>query len=308
MPVFEIEKDGEVFEVDAPDMQTAAAALGRPPQTAPPPQATMGMMEPSTAQGDPSAPPTGEMSEEAWAAMPAGEKMRNVAQWGGKALAGMFGMGAPGILNPGVNAVEHPKTTMATAAIPLAAGAALRQVPGIMEGAKRLGGISKARAGANIQAAEQAAGGVPINPEGVGTAGLRAMELKEAGGRLPQVVSKLMQRITSPDAPDLTFAEARDFYSNLSRLSTNEFGSLNPTMQRQIGLMKEALHESLVQAAGTVGKGEQYAKGISEYAKAGQAAKRWDELKPVVMKTLRGLGYSAAAAAGYKGLTGGSTR
>lgn len=32
MPVYEIEKDGKVYEVDAPDMQTAASAFGRPQQ------------------------------------------------------------------------------------------------------------------------------------------------------------------------------------------------------------------------------------------------------------------------------------
>lgn len=174
--------------------------------------------------------------------------------------------------------------------------------PGIVEGLKQIGGISKIRAGGNIQAATQAAGAVPLNTEGVGQSGLRAMELQEAGGRMPRVVSMLMRRVTDPDQPDLTFAEARDYYSNLSRLSANEFGSLNPTMQRQVGAMRQALHEALTSAADTVGAGDQYASGMSEYAKAGRAGQYWDKnLKPLLGSLAKdALKGSALAGGGYE--------
>lgn len=126
------------------------------------------------------------------------------------------------------------------------------------------------------------------------------MELQQSGGRMPRVASQLMQRITNPDAGDLTFGEARDFYSNLSRMSANEFNSLNPTMQRQMGAMKEALHQALTAAAETVGKGEQYASGIKEYADSARAAARWnDTIKPTLWKSLRRVADLAGIGAGY---------
>lgn len=281
------------FPDDATDAEIGNALNSGPmpkQATAPPAAATRGMTPPSTMQ-EPSQPAAGEMSNEAWAALPTGEKARQALQWGGKVIAGMTGMGGAGR-----EAVDNPKTTLTLAAV----GPAVKQIgalaPRAAEGVRRIGGISKIRAGANIQAAEQAAGDVPLNVEKVGAEGLRAVELQQAGGRMPRVVSQLMQRITSPGAAELTFKEARDFYSNLSRLSANEFGSVNPTMQRQLGAMRAALHDSLVGAADTVGKGEQYAKGMSEYAKASRAAARWNDAKPGLKKALW-------AALGTAGLT-----
>jgi hypothetical protein len=223
--------------------------------TPPPRSATIGMLAPDTM----TAPPAAGMTDEQWAGLSAGEKLRNVLQWGGKAIASMTGMN-----EAGREAFENPGTTLALAAVPL-----LPKVPGVL--ARGLG-ISQARAGANIQAAAQAAEGAPVGVEGVGREGLRALELQASGGSMPRAASQLMRRITDPGAGDLTFEEARDFYSNLSRLSANEFGRLNPTMQRQIGAMRQALHEALVESAGTVGEGERYASGVREYARAGKAA------------------------------------
>lgn len=58
---------------------------------------------------------TGVMSDEAWAKLSSGEKMRNVLQWSGKALGGAFFGPA------GVEAAESPKMTLASVAIPRAA-------------------------------------------------------------------------------------------------------------------------------------------------------------------------------------------
>ena len=57
--------------------------------------------------------PSAGMSEEQWAGMSAGEKMRNVLQWGGKAIAGMTGIDR--------SAVESPTLTLAGAVAPAVA-------------------------------------------------------------------------------------------------------------------------------------------------------------------------------------------
>jgi polyhydroxyalkanoate synthesis regulator phasin len=253
-----------------------------------------GVLAPSTAAGDPHAPTTA-------------ENLRHVLEWGGKALAGAFGMSAPGPYSPGREAVEHPGTTLATAAISAAMPAiiaAAPKVPGIV--ARGLG-ISAERGGQNIQAATKAASGATVNTEAAGQNALRMTELQSAGATMPRAATRFLQRVTDPAQGDLTFEEARDFYSNLSRLSANEYGRLTPTMQRQLGGMTKALHQALVASAETVGAGEQYQQGMSEFAKASRAAARWEQLKPALMQTLRwatgvGAGASAGAAA-YRALT-----
>jgi hypothetical protein len=72
----------------------------------------------------PQAEPSGVMSDEAWAALPVGQKMQNVLQWGGKALASAF---LPGEV--GQQAAENPGTTLAGAALPAFLGGAARFAP-----------------------------------------------------------------------------------------------------------------------------------------------------------------------------------
>jgi hypothetical protein len=74
-------------------------------------------------------------------------------------------------------------------------------------------------------------------------------------------------------------------------------------MQRQVGAMRQALHEALVESAETVGRGQQYQQGITEYAKAAAAKATWEKSKPVVMSTLRKLAYAGMAGASYKAVT-----
>lgn len=263
--IYTVEIDGVEYDIEGdrpPTEAEARAAVGasvEPQQATPlPPSATIGMLAPSTMQGDPA-------SVNGWKAEHA-DLGRQIDE-------------APMMAEP-----LMPNIT---------------KVPGIVA---RVAGRSSVRAGQNIQAASQAAKGAPVNVEKVGQEGLRALELQAAGGSMPRAASQFMRRVTDPKAPDLTFEEARDFYSNLSRLSTNEFGRLNPTMQRQIGTMRQALHEALVESAETVGKGGQYARGISEYAKAAKAKATWEASKPKLMSALKKLGWLGLAGAGYKGL------
>jgi polyhydroxyalkanoate synthesis regulator phasin len=221
-----------------------------------------------------------EKPQQAPAAKP---KELGIGQWAARAIGGAF-MGPAG-----VEAADNPGSTLLSAAIPVG----LKHVPGLV--ARGLG-ISGARAAQNIQGATQAAKGAVVNTEKAGQAGLRAIDLQATGGRMPRVVQQFMQRVTTPGKGDLTFEEARDFYSNISRLSANEYNALNPTMQRQVGAMRQALHEALVESAETVGKGGQYAKGISEYARSARAAEAGRKVAKY------GVGAAGLGVAGHYGL------
>lgn len=242
----------------------------------------------------------GTMTEEAWAALTPAEKIRNGLQWAGKVISGMTGMN-----EGGRDAVENPKTALAMAAVPVVLQKAPAVIGATKEAAARGLGMSSTRASETLARVADAAksGSVNVGVEGPGAQGLRMLELQDRGGSLPRVVTQFMRRITDPEGAPMSFAEGRDFYSNLSRLSANEFGRLNPVMQRQLGAMREALHTALTDAAGTVGMGEQYAGGIREYAKAAAAAKRWEQLQPAIkgalLKLAGAIGLGGAAKAAY---------
>lgn len=277
MPIYTVEMDGRQYDIEGdrpPSEAEARAAIGShsnsqtPKQATPPPAAaTMGMRAPDTATDR---APSGKLID----LLPRRpEQQRDMRQ-----MVDAMPLGTPAPVS--------------------AVASGVKAVPGLVA---RAAGISKARAITNIGEASQAAQGAAVGTEGVGNIGLRAMELQQAGGRMPRVITQLMQRVTNPKLGEMTFEEARDFYSNISRLSANEFGTLNPVMQRQVGMMKAALHEALTAAAETVGKGEQYAKGISEYAKAGRAAATWEnKIKPLAGVALKRIAQGAGLTAGYE--------
>ena len=213
------------------------------PATPPPPGATIGMLAQSTAQGDPKSPGTAfgrQMRPDIQAAMDQSE-----------ADGSTFGQ-SPFLGNP------------------LALVGAAKKVPGIV--AKGLG-ISKVRAGANMQSALEAAKDVRVGMDKVVPGIERAKELVTAGSNRSQVIHKLEMAIKKSQDGSLSTREAQDFVSTASRMSSNEFGRLSPVMQRQVSEVASALRQSLTDAAGTVGKGEQYTAGVREYSRAAQAAK-----------------------------------
>jgi hypothetical protein len=105
----------------------------------------------------------------------------------------------------------------------------------------------------------------------------RYQELVDRGGSRSVSVSKLLNRVTNPDAPPMTYQEARDFASNISRLSADEFMRLTPQMKQQIGAIRVALNNAVGTAAESVGKGAQYQSAMKEYSKAAQLNKLVDD-------------------------------
>lgn len=94
----------------------------------------------------------------------------------------------------------------------------------------------------------------------------RVTELGERGGTLPTSANALLKR--SQMLGDMTFPEARDYYSNISSLSGDEAGKLNGVMKKAVGGLRAGFHGDLTEAANQVGMGDQYADAMKEYANA----------------------------------------
>jgi hypothetical protein len=137
-----------------------------------------------------------------------------------------------------------------------------------------------AKAGAKFQSVMGAAHSVPVDVNGPGAVALRIAELADRGGSMPMAVRKFLARITDPQKAAMTYQEARDFASNISRLSANEYGRLTPAVAK---------------AAQQAGKGAEYASAMKEYA---QAMKIKGAIDAVAEGAKKGLPYATAAGAG----------
>jgi hypothetical protein len=151
------------------------------------------------------------------------------------------------------------------------------------------------RAAGKFQEVMSAARHVPIDITGPGDVALRISELAERGGSMPMAVNKFLRRVTDPEKPAMAYEEARDFASNISRLSANEFQRLTPAVAREVAGLRVALNKAVGDAAAKAGKGREYAEAMSEYAKAKRLHGIIDD---VVTGAKKALPYAGAAAAG----------
>lgn len=152
------------------------------------------------------------------------------------------------------------------------------------------------RAAGNFQAVMGAARNEPIDITAPGNVALRIQELADRGGSMPMAVRKFLLRVTDPQKPAMNYEEARDFASNISRLSADEFNRLTPAVAREVSEMRVALNKAVADAAGKAGKGAQYAQAMTEYAKAMRLRNAVNE---VVQGAARAVPYAGAAGAGY---------
>lgn len=151
-----------------------------------------------------------------------------------------------------------------------------------------------ARAAANFQDVMGAARNVPVDTEAPGKVALRIQELAERGGSMPKAVRDFLRRVTDPDKGNLTYEEARDFASNISRLSADEQRRLAPVVRRELGEMRVVLNEAVAQAAQKAGKGAEYKAAMREYA---QAMRMRDVSETVVSGVKKTLPYATAGGA-----------
>ncbi len=174
-------------------------------------------------------------------------------------------------------------------------------VPGKMLGSAAVRAIpSTARAGAAFKDVMGAAKNIPVDITAPGTVALRIGELAERGGSMPMAARKFLNRITDPSKAQLTYEEARDFASNISRLSVNEFGRLTPVVAREVAELRVALNKSVAQAASKAGKGQEYASAMKEYAQAMKLRGMVDDVLKGAKRALPyAVGAGAAAGGGY---------
>ncbi len=146
---------------------------------------------------------------------------------------------------------------------------------------------SRAHAGQVLNDISMAAHDVPVSPVNTMPALSRWKELTDAGGRAAKPMTKLSNRLgdlltpsTGGDIQEpFNFPEARDFYSNVtdttrqSPFQTLLGRGLKPTMLRQAGNVRSGMHADLTDAAETIGRGQDYADAIKEYAQASKLRK-----------------------------------
>lgn len=157
---------------------------------------------------------------------------------------------------------------------------------------------STTRAAGNFEKVMGAARNVPVDVSKPGDVALRVAELAQRGGGTnwgPGPVRQLIQYLTDPKKPQMTYEVGRDFASNISRLSAKDVASIPPAMMREIGNLRVALNQSLLDAAATVGKGPEYVAAMKEFAQA----KRFQSAVESAVNAAKGrLGYAGAAGAG----------
>lgn len=154
---------------------------------------------------------------------------------------------------------------------------------------------SAEKAAQGFQSVMGAARKVPIDVTDAGNVALRIQELAERGGSMPMAVRKFVNRITDPSKAPMEYEEARDFASNISRLSADEFNRLTPVVKNEVIKLRVALNAANAKAASIAGKGQEYVAAMNQYAKAKQLEGVWNSL---VEGAKKGLPYATAAGAG----------
>lgn len=125
---------------------------------------------------------------------------------------------------------------------------------------------SRAAASKLFESVMQDAADVPVNLTQSMSPLERTQQLASRGASPVRAADQLFQRAQTVNP--ITYREARDFSSNLSRQSVAEKMATNPTMQRAVGDLSQAFKSDIGTAADTVGRGQDYRSAMQEYARA----------------------------------------
>ncbi len=244
MPRYQVTLDGKTFVLEGdhpPSEAEARAAIGSP---APAPART-DVQAIGKAQSD----------------NPSEQVQEPTTWWGGfsKSILDQMGVGNP---DSALSHAAHPQTAgdVASLMLPNAADAAISAVSKAVP--------SSSRAATKFATVMSAAKNAPVDVEAPGQVALRIQQLADRGGTMPRMVRQFASRITDPNQGPLTYEEARDFASNISRLSADEYGRLTPVIQREVGNLRSTLNDAVGNAADAAGQGDAYRSAMSEYARS----------------------------------------
>lgn len=142
---------------------------------------------------------------------------------------------------------------------------------------------------------------VPVDVSGPGNAALKIGELSQRGHTMPKVIRDFLKRVTDPAQGDLTYQEARDFYSKAGEITSDEARKMSPSIRFWLNKFRGALGEANEDAAATVGQGGNYTSAMTDYArgKAMQAAR--SRVAKIGLKYVLPAGVGGALAKDYLG-------
>jgi len=123
------------------------------------------------------------------------------------------------------------------------------------------------KAGALFESLSSEIGDHPVDPSQAGNIALKAQEWAARGGQKVKQITDFVKRVTDPSLGDLTYNEARDFYSNASsRLSAEQAMKLTPTAKRYLSQFASALDSAIEDTASAAGRLDDYRTAMSQYA------------------------------------------
>ena len=161
----------------------------------------------------------------------------------------------------------------------------------------------KASGGELLQTVAKDANKVPVSLDNAQQGALKLMDWQKTTNLGP-TVNKFLQRITKPNAPALTYEEARKFYQILGGLSADESSKMAPAIKRDLTQMVVGLKQDIGNAADQVGQAANYYQGLGNYA-LGKRLEGWynfakDALAREGVKAVaKGAGVGLGGAIGY---------
>ena len=94
----------------------------------------------------------------------------------------------------------------------------------------------------------------------------KAQDFASSGGQRIKQIFDFAKRVTDPDLPDLTWQEARQFYSNTTgRLAPEQAQKLSPQGRRVLGNFADALDDTLARTANNADRLDEYRQAMNEY-------------------------------------------
>jgi hypothetical protein len=124
----------------------------------------------------------------------------------------------------------------------------------------------------------QNAGKIPVNLNNAQEGATALLDWKDKVNPGP-TINKFLNRITDSEKGPLTYDEARDWYSLLSKLSADESSKLPPAVMRDLKGTVRGLKVDIGDSADQVGHAADYYRAMGNYAKAARMQETWQNLK-----------------------------